>query len=177
VISSSQRPLPDNIQRLQQTNIHAPGGNRIHDGSWQAAVDLRLRPRGHWDRLNVPRYRFENPEGGRDIALHSLNLGARRGGWSAPHSDRLTLGKDPVPIVEAVGWAPFPFWTCAKNLAPSGIILNVLYCAILNIFTYNTYLSSPPSPSSLSLVFSLWAGFGRNQSPFRRPVWLWYAAF
>ena len=26
------------------------------------------------------------------------------------------------------------------------------------------------------LVFSPWASLGRNQSPFRRPVWLWYAA-
>jgi hypothetical protein len=50
VISSSQRPLPDNTQHTQQTNIHAPGGIRMHDRSWQAAVDLRLRPRGHWDR-------------------------------------------------------------------------------------------------------------------------------
>jgi hypothetical protein len=47
VISSSQRPLPDNTQ---QTNIHALGGIRIHDRSRRAAVDLRLRPRGHWDR-------------------------------------------------------------------------------------------------------------------------------
>jgi hypothetical protein len=47
VISSSQRPLPDNTQ---QTNIHAPGGIWNHDRSRRAAVDLRLRPRGHWDR-------------------------------------------------------------------------------------------------------------------------------
>ena len=26
------------------------------------------------------------------------------------------------------------------------------------------------------LVFSLWASLGRNQSPVRRPVWLWYTA-
>ena len=50
VISSSQRPLPDNTQHLQQTNIHAPGGIRNHDLSRRAAVDLPLRPRGHWDR-------------------------------------------------------------------------------------------------------------------------------
>jgi hypothetical protein len=34
----------------QQTDNHAPGGNRTHDLSRRAAVDLRLRPRGHWDR-------------------------------------------------------------------------------------------------------------------------------
>ena len=50
VISSSQRPLPDNTQHLQQTNIHAPGRIRTHDLSRRAAADLRLRPRGHWDR-------------------------------------------------------------------------------------------------------------------------------
>jgi ribosomal protein L28 len=45
VISSSQRPLPDNTQHTQQTNIHAPGGIQIHDSSRRAAVDLRLRLR------------------------------------------------------------------------------------------------------------------------------------
>ena len=50
VISLSQRPLPDNTQHSQQTNIHAPGGIRTHDLRRRAAEDLRLRPRGHWDR-------------------------------------------------------------------------------------------------------------------------------
>jgi hypothetical protein len=45
VINPSQRPLPDNTQHSQQTNIHALGGIR-------AAEDLSLRPRGHWDRHN-----------------------------------------------------------------------------------------------------------------------------
>jgi hypothetical protein len=44
MISPSQRPLPDNTQDAQQTNIHAPGGIRTHDRSRRAAVDLRLRP-------------------------------------------------------------------------------------------------------------------------------------
>ena len=39
-----------NTQHSQQTNIHAPGGIRTHDLSRRAATDLRLRPRGHWDR-------------------------------------------------------------------------------------------------------------------------------
>jgi hypothetical protein len=33
----------------------------------------------------------------------------------------LTPGKDPVLIVQEAGWAPGPVWTCAKNLAPTGI--------------------------------------------------------
>ena len=46
-LMSSQRPLPDNTQHSQQTNIHAPGGIQTHDLSRRAAADLRLRPRGH----------------------------------------------------------------------------------------------------------------------------------
>ena len=53
MISPSQRPLPDNTQHSQQTNIHAAGGIRTHNRSRRAAVDLRLRPRGHWDRLHL----------------------------------------------------------------------------------------------------------------------------
>jgi hypothetical protein len=50
VINPSQRPLPDNTQHSQQTNIHAPRGIGTHDLCRRAAEDLRLRPRGHWDR-------------------------------------------------------------------------------------------------------------------------------
>jgi hypothetical protein len=32
-----------------------------------------------------------------------------------------TPGKDPVPIVQEVGWAPGPVWTGAENLAPTRI--------------------------------------------------------
>jgi len=34
----------------QQTHIQGPGGIRTHDLSRRAAADLRLRPRGYWDR-------------------------------------------------------------------------------------------------------------------------------
>jgi hypothetical protein len=43
------------------------------------------------------------------------------GGWSAPRPGRFTPGKDQVPIVQEAGWTPGPVWTCAKNLAPTGI--------------------------------------------------------
>jgi len=33
------------------TNIHATGGIRTHKLSRRAAADLRLRPRGHWERF------------------------------------------------------------------------------------------------------------------------------
>ena len=44
MISSSQRPLPDNTRHSQQTNIHAPGGIRTQDLSRRAACGIsRLR--------------------------------------------------------------------------------------------------------------------------------------
>jgi len=53
VIGPTQRPLPDNTQHSQQTDIHAPGGILTHNLSGRAAADLRLRPRGNWDRHAV----------------------------------------------------------------------------------------------------------------------------
>ena len=50
VISSLQKPLPDNKQHSQQTNIMPTGGIRTHDLSRRAGADLRVRPRGHSDR-------------------------------------------------------------------------------------------------------------------------------
>jgi len=50
--SRRKRHLPENTQHSQQINIHAPGGIRTHDLSRRAAADLRLRPRGHCDRLS-----------------------------------------------------------------------------------------------------------------------------
>jgi hypothetical protein len=43
MISSAHRPLPDNTQDSQQTNIHPPGGIRTHNLSRRAAADLRLK--------------------------------------------------------------------------------------------------------------------------------------
>ena len=38
------------LYNKHNTNIHALGGIRTHNSSKRAAVDPRLRPRGHWDR-------------------------------------------------------------------------------------------------------------------------------
>jgi len=56
VISSSQRPLPDNTQHSLQTDIHAPSGIRTHNFSRRATVDLRLSPVFH-NRWAAARYR------------------------------------------------------------------------------------------------------------------------
>ena len=47
MISLSQRPLRDETQHSQQTNIHVPGGIRTHNLSSRATADLRLRQRGN----------------------------------------------------------------------------------------------------------------------------------
>src|SRR5215510_2924883 len=59
--------------------------------------------------------------GSRGRAPLILNLGARRGGWLVPRPGRFTPRKDPVLIVQEAGWAPGPVWTCANNLALTGI--------------------------------------------------------
>jgi len=58
VISSSQRPLPDNTQHSQQTDILVSGGIRNHDLSRRATADPRLSPRGHWDWQNYEYTRY-----------------------------------------------------------------------------------------------------------------------
>ena len=74
VISSSQRPLPDNTRHSQQTNIHAPGGIRTQNLSRRAAVDLRLRSRGHWDRQHIYGSVCKDCLIGRDIVQFGENL-------------------------------------------------------------------------------------------------------
>jgi hypothetical protein len=43
VISPMQRPLPDNTQQPQETDIHAPGEIRTRNPSKRAAANPRLR--------------------------------------------------------------------------------------------------------------------------------------
>jgi hypothetical protein len=58
----------------------------------------------------------------RGIGLPFHDHGTRRG-WMVSVTPRplFTPGKDPVPIVQEVGWAPGPVWTGAENLASIGI--------------------------------------------------------
>ena len=53
VISPKHRPQPDNTQHSQETDIHALGGIRTRNSNTREAAYLRLRPRGHWDRLQT----------------------------------------------------------------------------------------------------------------------------
>jgi hypothetical protein len=61
--------------------------------------------------------------GSRGIALPFHDHGTRRGwGVSVTPQPLFTPQKDPVPIVQEAGWAPWPVWTGAENLAPTGIL-------------------------------------------------------
>jgi hypothetical protein len=52
-MSPMQRPLPDNTQHSQETDIHAPGGIRTRNSIKRVAAEQRLRLRSHWDRLHL----------------------------------------------------------------------------------------------------------------------------
>jgi len=87
VISLSQRPLPNNTQHSQQTDIHAPDGIRNHNLSRQAAADLHLRPRGYWGRqLNgsagkaVPLQAWSDPKVSRKLRFTDFVTTAQDGG-------------------------------------------------------------------------------------------------
>jgi hypothetical protein len=61
--------------------------------------------------------------GRRGIALLIRNLGARRG-WVVSTTPRPLYPRErPGTHLQEAGWALGPVWTCAKNLAPTGIFL------------------------------------------------------
>jgi hypothetical protein len=49
VISPTLKPLRDNTQHSQETDIHNLGGIQTHNPSKQANADPHVRPRDHWD--------------------------------------------------------------------------------------------------------------------------------
>jgi len=53
VISSSQKPLPDNTQHSQQTYIHASGAIRTHNHSQRAATDIDRVATGNGQKETV----------------------------------------------------------------------------------------------------------------------------
>jgi len=71
-IGPSRRPLPDNIQHSQATDIHATDGILIRNRSTRASANSRLRPRSRRDRpdqlsdktynvpTSLPTFRQEN---------------------------------------------------------------------------------------------------------------------
>jgi hypothetical protein len=72
-------------------------------------------------KVKVPRKRLENPEGARGIALHSLDLGARRG-WLVSTMPRPLYPLERPSIHCTVGWVDprADLEVCAKP-RPTGI--------------------------------------------------------
>ena len=69
------------------------------------------------DIFRIPGGGFNTP----NPPLGTPVLGARWGGWLTRRPGYFIPGKDPVPIVYEVGWAPGPVWMVAKKLAPTGV--------------------------------------------------------
>ena len=57
LLGPTQRPLPDNTQHLQETDIHAVGGIRTYNPSKQAAIDPLLTNMGHY-QTTIQEYEF-----------------------------------------------------------------------------------------------------------------------
>ena len=68
----SQRPLPDNTQHLQQTDIHAAGGIRTRNPSIWAAPDLLLRRAATWIRHSFLQGSISKYEQWRDTKVEKL---------------------------------------------------------------------------------------------------------
>ena len=62
----------------------------------------------------------KKPRGGCSSTL-SLTSALDGDWWSTPLPGRFTPGKDPLPFVQKVGWAPGPVWMGAENLGSTGI--------------------------------------------------------
>jgi len=64
-MSPTQRPLLENTQHSQETDIQVPGGIQSRNPSKRRAEDPCFIPRGHWDRCiqsrNPSKRRAEDP--------------------------------------------------------------------------------------------------------------------
>jgi hypothetical protein len=61
-ISPLQRPLPENVEHSQETDIHAPGETRTLRPIKRGATNPHLRPRGQRGRRKQPRIVISKPD-------------------------------------------------------------------------------------------------------------------
>jgi hypothetical protein len=95
----------------------APSRIRTRNPSKRAVANVRLRPRGHWNR-HKPR----RPVGGADAQLCSFfNLDARWGRVVNATPRPLYPRERPGTHCILAGWVLGSVWTDAENLAPTGI--------------------------------------------------------
>jgi hypothetical protein len=69
------------LDNTQHSNIHAPGGIQTHDLSRQTAADVRLRPRGYWDRPYVVFKHKMAPATGFENEIQTKSFGLRFCQW------------------------------------------------------------------------------------------------
>jgi hypothetical protein len=89
------------------TNIHAPAGIRPHDRSRRAAIGLRLRPRGHWDR-NQPYVGAYNVIYKHITVLKTVSM--YNSGCSSGHL--YANGRSPPAARSVLGLLPLASWDC-----------------------------------------------------------------
>jgi len=108
-----------------------------------------------------PRTDREGPDGEYRYS-HTLSLTSALDGdgWSTPRLGRFSAGKDPVPIVQEVGWASGPVWTGAENLAYSGIRSPDRLAR-----SESQYRLSYPGPPSAHLLIQIY-----KERPFNKAV-------
>jgi hypothetical protein len=101
------------------TNIHAPGGIQTLDRSRRAAVDLSLRPRGHWDRLNISITIFNYLFSAYKLELMCAMSGFRNQGTEASWGMTVAIYRFKVRACRDVSlWYPIPDPSC--NYISSG---------------------------------------------------------
>jgi hypothetical protein len=89
---------------------------------WLRYITLTSSFRWEFKGKGHPTTGHQGPRGGsRGVAYSFSSSALEGGGWLSPRTGRFSPGKDPVPIVQEAGCVPGPVWTCAKNLAPTGI--------------------------------------------------------
>ena len=114
---------------------------------------------GLWVKVNWSRYRPGVAQRvGRAIALLFLDRDTRRGwGVSSTPRQHCTPGKEPVPIVQEVRWAPGPVWTGAGNLFPTGIRSRIVQPLVSRCTDWATRPTGLRVPSKITRDHSIFA--------------------
>ena len=79
----------DNTQHSQQTAIHTPGWIRTHNLSKRAAADLRITPRGHWDRRQAIKTILKTKQNGNTCEFTTNNNAVWDLWYTQWHLDRI----------------------------------------------------------------------------------------
>ena len=124
-IGTSQRPLSDNKQHVQQRDIHVTGGIRTHNACKRAAEERRLRPLGHRNRRHILQslqtmvssyMRSKRGGGCGGIALPILDAGVMSAWVVSAMTQPLYRRKRQTEV----GWVSGPVQMGPKHLAATG---------------------------------------------------------